>query len=276
MTTSRQEYNAKQRRTASSMLDVVCCLLAVVILLSYILRRYEARLHRSINSSCFVPSEFVVVAAGTFLRRRDAPLCDAAVTTSTTTGICVGTTRTQGLGLFATKRMACGEPVGVALDTNNGTHSNRGVLDDYIPQVTAMAGKLNHCSSKFNTRIVPERFGASASAMLMNGGSSSRSSFRKDGSTRRWILMTTAIVTIGEELTIDYNDLPWFLWQPAPWWRCGKNEGGTAKWLYQVYNFFCQFPLFFFFWWKKRLRSRKIYYSILTAGTWYWYLAWAW
>ena len=229
MTTTpvRQQYKTKQRRITSGMLnfvDVVCTVLAMIILLAYILRRYEAWHYRAINSHCVVSSSFVLTpttSAQYFPRREAPPLC--AVATATT--ICVGTTPHHGLGLFAKHRMLCGEPVGVALDTNNGTHSNRGMLDDYLPQVTPMASKINHCSSKFNTRIVPERVGVAStttssqtSGMLVH--SSSKPKLRKNGFTGRWILLATANIAKGQELTIDYNDLPWFLWQPIPWWTC--------------------------------------------------------
>ena len=229
MTTTpvRQQYKTKQRRSTSGMLDfvdVVCTVLAMIILLAYILRRYEAWLYRAINSHCVVSSSFVLTPTTSsqyFPRREAPPLCAAA----TATTVCVGTTPHHGLGLFAINRMLCGEPVGVALDTNNGTHSNRGMLDDYLPQVTPMASKINHCSSNFNTRIVPERVGVAStttssqtSGMLVH--SSSKPKLRKNGFTGRWILLATANIAKGQELTIDYNDLPWFLWQPIPWWTC--------------------------------------------------------
>lgn len=196
-------------------LDCICCMLASTVVLSYMFRRYQASLHRQIKTGCTLPASFPASSA-TFTLPREAPLCSEDKVVSR---VCIGTSPipTHGLGLLlstTTNVLQCGDPIGIALDTNNGTYSKRGIIDHFIPQVTPMASKLNHCAEKSNVRIVRE---VSTTHLLRSNHAKDHKSQRKTG---RWILIATQDVTVGEELTVDYSDLPWYLWQPLPWWTC--------------------------------------------------------
>jgi hypothetical protein len=197
-------------------LDCICCMLGSIVVLSYMFRRYQASLHRlQIKTACTIPASFLASSSASSTLPREAPLCSEDKGSSR---VCIGTSPipTHGLGLLlSTNVLRCGDPIGIALDTNNGTYSKRGIIDHFIPQVTPMASKLNHCSENSNARIVREV--STTELLRANHIKDHKTTQRKTG---RWILIATQDVTVGEELTVDYSDLPWYLWQPLPWWTC--------------------------------------------------------
>jgi hypothetical protein len=198
-------------------LDIICWSLAALVLLSYVWRRFTANRHRRTKLSTNVNVRVLcniedTIATGTQTHGttlpRAAPFCNA--TTAGKTNACVAES-IHGVGLFATQHFGCGEPIAIVLDVALPSLQNLQNVQHmlHIPQVTPLGHRINHCPLKYNTRIIPE--------VASTEGSHLRS---RTSATGRWILVATEEITQLTEFTTDYNDLPWFLWQPMPWWYC--------------------------------------------------------
>ena len=119
----------------------------------------------------------------------------------------------HGIGIFADKEYDVDEQLFKALE-NDDIMTNvltllqkeptffekiKDILETYIKYniITEPALKLNHCpksSSKMNTYL----------KKIDNG----------------WYLFSKRKILIGEELTVDYNDTPYYIAKPDPNWKC--------------------------------------------------------
>jgi len=119
----------------------------------------------------------------------------------------------DGIGIFADKEYDADEQLFKALE-NDDIMNNvlvllqkeptffqkiKDILETYVKYniITEPALKLNHCpksSSKMNTYL----------KKIDNG----------------WYLFSKRKILIGEELTVDYNDTPYYIAKPDPNWEC--------------------------------------------------------
>jgi hypothetical protein len=194
-------------------LDFVCLLTALIIALSYIFRRFEVVQHQTLRSQQNIPfinhCKVPKVAVKTLHLSRKTQLC-STISSRQQANTCVGISNVEGRGLFANKNINCGNNIIIALDFNEtGSITWFG-----LPKVTPAAKYLNHCPIQYNTELVPEIH--STPSFKSFGETSTR--------TGRWILKTNRNVRKGEELTVDYNNLPWFIYQPNPFWKCTKLQ----------------------------------------------------
>jgi len=158
-----------------------------------------------------------------------------SVTEPATTAVaaCVGPSRISGRGLFANRSIPCLSTIGVALDTArwlrpflhptatyesgiggmNGMGGDTSVVaattssaSSSAPSascVTPLGAVVNHCH-RANAKIVPAPAFAPAPASFLG----------------KYLLMATADIAEGEEITVDYYGAQWFILPPRPWWGC--------------------------------------------------------
>ena len=221
-----ETLNMRRRQVV---LDLVCCTLATLLLTSYLWRRMEAKkntfLRTTFQKQCTLPLHVQLNHPPSLYISRTAKPCPAAAAaaaaaaavTKTITMVqseasCFAPSHIAGHGLFAAKDILCGQSIVVALDyINNDIRVRRPIIDAFIPRVTPAGHRINHCAVKSNSAILPEVVYSAAAAL---------NNTKYYTTTGRYILTSTRFITKGEELTLDYSDLPWYLLQPAPWWTC--------------------------------------------------------
>ena len=213
--------------------DALCTALAAMILMAYAWRRLAtARDHGEFFATrlpererCPFPDHYAAATSAALASlSRNATLCE---NTTWNISACTGPAPSgHGMGLIATTNLSCGTVVGVMLDnvvklsreSNNNKFNNLAkVLHHFVPRVTPLASKINHCATRPNVRIVPEQL-RSAGVLEKNGSPTGSLQTRKN--TGRWIGITIDKVAQHQELVADYNDQPWYIWQPLPWWAC--------------------------------------------------------
>ena len=159
-----------------------------------------------------------------------------SVTEPATTAVaaCVGPSRISGRGLFANRSIPCLSTIGVALDTARwlspflhpaatylsgmsgmggmggmggvgggtsvvaATTSSASSSSSSASCVTPLGNVVNHCN-RANAKIVP-----ALTSFLLG----------------KYLLVATADIAEGEEITVDYYGAQWFILPPRPWWGC--------------------------------------------------------
>ena len=178
-------------------MDTFCCFLLAVVLCIHVARRVSVWRHnkllRSRSNRCIVADPLVVDSSLQPLPTVARP-CPAAASKGTRRFLCTSKSRIAGVGVFAGSDISCGIPLGVGIV--NGTSGTTAVLTSPLTAKVTPLGKLvNHCSMP-NVKLVKE----------MGSG--------------RWVFVGIAPLHAGQEVTLDYNDLPWFIQPPLPWWSC--------------------------------------------------------